>query len=281
VWLGEVCVVSSDSLSTVFDLPAGDGSSDAAARELTLARVAFETVVVPTPRLLVRPTEFPRPTSAELVARQIDTRWQQALGGRSKRLLDIVTASTALVLLAPLMLIVTLLIYLMMGRPIFFPQKRIGLGGASFPCFKFRTMVNDADAALARHLEHNPEAAREWLASQKLRHDPRVTTLGRLLRQSSIDELPQLFSVLQGNMSCVGPRPIIEPEIIRYGHYWREYMRARPGLTGVWQVSGRNKIEYKTRIRLDRWYVRRWSIWLDLWLLVRTIPAVMKFDDTT
>jgi exopolysaccharide production protein ExoY len=278
--------VSSDSLSTVFELPAGDVSSDAAGRELTLTRVAFEPVVVPTPRLLLRPAEFPqRQTATEFVARQPEAKnddiWQQALGGWPKRLLDIVTASTALVLLAPLMLMVTLLIYLTMGRPILFRQRRIGLGGASFPCFKFRTMANDAEAALARYLERNPDAAREWLASQKLRYDPRVTALGRLLRQSSIDELPQLFSVLQGHMSCVGPRPIIEPEIKRYGNYWQDYMRARPGLTGIWQVSGRNKIEYKTRVRLDRWYVRRWSFWLDLWLLARTIPAVTRFDDTT
>jgi exopolysaccharide production protein ExoY len=246
--------------------------------------VSFEPAVVPVPRLLVRPSEIMQ-RQTELVASElgatIDERSQPAIGGRLKRVLDIVTAATALVLLAPLMLIVSLLIYWKMGRPIFFAQKRIGLGGVSFPCFKFRTMVNDAEAVLAQHLEHNPEAAREWLASQKLRHDPRITTLGRLLRQSSIDELPQLFSVLQGNMSCVGPRPIVELEVKRYGSYWRDYKRARPGLTGVWQVSGRNRIEYKTRIRLDRWYVRRWSIWLDLWLLARTIPAVTRFDDTT
>jgi exopolysaccharide production protein ExoY len=278
--------VSSDSLSTAFDISAGNGRSADTARELALAHVAFDAAVHPTPRVLVRTVELPpRLGPAEIVTwppdANIDQRWQNALGGGPKRLLDIVVASTTLALLAPLMLIVSLLIYLTMGRPILFRQKRIGLGGVPFSCFKFRTMANDAEAALARYLEHNPEAASEWLASQKLRHDPRVTSFGRLLRQSSIDELPQLFNVLQGNMSCVGPRPIVETEIYRYESYWPDYMRSRPGLTGVWQVSGRNKIEYKRRVRLDRWYVRRWSIWLDLWLLAKTVPAVMRLDDTT
>jgi exopolysaccharide production protein ExoY len=247
--------------------------------------VAFDTVVAPGARVPIRPADMPpRQTATEIFTLRTDAKpsyGRVALGSRTKRLVDILTASTALLLLAPLMLMVAGLIYLTMGRPILFSQRRLGFGGVPFACLKFRTMANDAEAALAHHLEHNPEAAREWLAGQKLRDDPRVTAFGRLLRHSSIDELPQLFNVLHGDMSCVGPRPIVEPEISRYGSYWQDYVRARPGLTGVWQVSGRNKVEYKTRVRLDRWYVRRWSLWLDLWLLAKTIPAVMRLDDTT
>jgi exopolysaccharide production protein ExoY len=167
-----------------------------------------------------------------------------------------------------------------MGRPIFYAQRRVGFGGRSFPCFKFRTMVHDAEAVLLVHLKQNSQAATEWGQRQKLTYDPRVTGLGRILRRSSIDELPQLFGVLQGHMSCVGPRPVLEQESKRYGSYWNDYVRARPGLTGVWQVSGRNRLTYERRVSLDRWYVRKWSIWTDLAILVRTIPAVLRMDDT-
>jgi exopolysaccharide production protein ExoY len=273
--------VSSESLSNAFELPAHDGDSEAAARELARARVTFDAVVASDPRLFLHRQ---RQTTLELVPRlsqdKLDERSRFALGGLTKRLLDIVIAATTLVLLAPLMLIVMLLIYATMGRPIFFAQRRIGFGGATFACFKFRTMVNNAEAILGSHLQQNPIAASEWRRMQKLTCDPRVTTLGRLLRQSSIDELPQLISVLKGHMSCVGPRPIVESEIYRYGDYWKEYIKARPGLTGAWQVSGRNRLTYATRVSLDRCYVRRWSIWLDLWLLLKTIPALLRVDDT-
>lgn len=204
----------------------------------------------------------------------------EPIGARSKRLLDIVVAGTALVILSPLMLAVAVLIYVTMGRPILFPQRRLGFGGRRFACYKFRTMVRDAEATLRLHLDNNPDAAREWGARQKLENDPRITAVGRILRRSSIDELPQLFSVLRGRMSCVGPRPIVDDEIPRYGDYWPDYMKARPGLTGIWQVSGRNRLSYERRVALDRYYVRRWSIWLDVWILIKTIPAVLRSDET-
>jgi exopolysaccharide production protein ExoY len=167
-----------------------------------------------------------------------------------------------------------------MGGPVFYWQRRIGFRGRQFDCLKFRTMVSNADSALAAHLEANPAAAREWAQRRKLAHDPRITRLGRLLRQSSIDELPQLVNVLKGDMSCVGPRPVVESELARYGRCRQEYMAARPGLTGAWQVSGRNRLNYRTRIALDRRYVRRWSLWRDIAIIVRTIPAITRFDDT-
>jgi exopolysaccharide production protein ExoY len=203
-----------------------------------------------------------------------------AMDGTLKRALDIVVAGSALVLLSPLLLAVSLLILASMGRPVLFPQRRIGFAGKPFACLKFRTMVQDADAALQAYLDNNPEAAHEWRTRQKLQHDPRVTTLGHMLRRSSIDELPQLLSVLRGDMSCVGPRPIVESESVRYGGCWKDYKSVRPGLTGLWQVSGRNRISYERRVALDRYYVRKRSLWLDMLILIKTIPAVLKTDDT-
>jgi exopolysaccharide production protein ExoY len=205
---------------------------------------------------------------------------EEPLGGVAKRLLDIIVAGTALVLLSPLLLIVAGLIYATMGRPVLFPQRRLGFQGRPFACYKFRTMVRDAETTLQSHLDNNPDAAREWIARQKLQVDPRVTKLGRLLRRSSIDELPQLFSVLMGRMSCVGPRPIIGDEVARYGRFWADYVKTRPGLTGAWQVSGRNRLSYRRRVAIDVHYVRTWSVWRDLLILLKTIPAVLRTDDT-
>jgi exopolysaccharide production protein ExoY len=204
----------------------------------------------------------------------------QPLGGLTKRALDIVVSSVALVLLAPLLLLVAFLIRLTMGAPVIFSHRRIGYGGRSFSCLKFRTMVNDADATLQDYLINNGAAREEWRIDHKLRSDPRVTRLGSILRRSSIDELPQLFNVLMGQMSCVGPRPIVAEEIPRYGRAWSDYIKACPGMTGLWQVSGRNRVSYRTRVALDRSYVRRWSARRDVWILLRTIPAVLRVDDT-
>jgi exopolysaccharide production protein ExoY len=195
--------------------------------------------------------------------------------------MDVTIALVAIVLLAPLMLVVTILIRLTMGGPVIFAHHRIGHNGQLFPCFKFRTMVANADEVLARHLAVNPAAAREWRETMKLRNDPRVTFLGRLFRKSSIDELPQLVNVLRGEMSCVGPRPIVAEELPRYDIHLPEYLIARPGLTGAWQVSGRNNLDYAQRVALDCAYIRNWSIWLDLVILSRTIFVLMKFDEAS
>jgi exopolysaccharide production protein ExoY len=201
-----------------------------------------------------------------------------SVGGRPKRLLDIAVALIALMLSCPLMLVVAALIKLTTGGPVIFAHPRVGFKGKTFRCYKFRSMVVDADAMLARHLAANPIAAQEWCEDHKLKNDPRITPLGRLLRKSSLDELPQLFNVLRGEMSCVGPRPIVAGELARYGSRVGFYLRARPGMTGMWQVSGRSTCGYRERVMLDRAYARRWSIWLDLALLLRTIPAVLAFD---
>ncbi|HEX5959373.1 MAG TPA: sugar transferase [Hyphomicrobiaceae bacterium] len=206
---------------------------------------------------------------------------RQPLGGMAKRVIDIALAGTALLFLTPVMLVIAGLIRLLMGGPVIFRHGRIGHQGRPFVCYKFRTMACDADELLARHLAANPAAAREWRVNRKLAHDPRVTPLGHLLRKSSIDELPQLFNVLRGEMSLVGPRPIVPEEMVLYGRRIGVYLGVRPGITGLWQVCGRNSVSYRARIARDCYYVRHWSLKLDLALMLKTIPAVLKVDQTS
>jgi exopolysaccharide production protein ExoY len=191
----------------------------------------------------------------------------------AKRLLDIFGAGFGLVLCAPVMLVVYLLLSLA-GRPIF-AQRRVGRDGETFLCLKFRTMVKDADRALAEHLRRNPRAKEEWARTYKLADDPRVTRFGRFLRKSSLDELPQLFNVLKGDMSLVGPRPIVPAETVRYARRIQSYHQCRPGITGLWQVNGRNLTSYRRRVALDSLYARRNSVGLDLFILLKTIHVVI------
>jgi exopolysaccharide production protein ExoY len=207
--------------------------------------------------------------------------WHAPLGGLPKRVFDVIGASVALLLLAPLMLMVALVVRIVLGRQVIFQQRRVGFDGETFVCFKFRSMVQDADEVLLRHLGTNPAAAREWSETQKLINDPRVGPLGRALRKTSIDELPQLFNVLRGDMSLVGPRPVLPDELVaRYGRYAPAYLQARPGMTGMWQVNGRSSVGYRARIARDRYYARHWSLALDLLLILKTIPALLNFGHT-
>lgn len=206
---------------------------------------------------------------------------QGPLGGWQKRMVDVTVALSALVLAAPVMLVVALLIRTTMGGPAIFAHSRVGFNGRPFNCYKFRSMVTNSDQVLREHLARNPEAAGEWEKSRKLRRDPRVTLLGQLLRKSSIDELPQLFNIIRGDMSCVGPRPIVTEELKRYGDHVGEYLRTRPGLTGLWQVTGRSSTDYADRVALDSQYVREWSTWVDLVILLRTVFAVMRVDQAS
>jgi Undecaprenyl-phosphate galactose phosphotransferase WbaP len=175
----------------------------------------------------------------------------------------------------PLIGLIALLIKLDSRGPIFYSQTRIGHNGEHFKAWKFRTMVQKADYALKDYLERHPELKEAWERDQKLRYDPRVTRVGRLLRRTSLDELPQLWNILRGEMSLVGPRPIIDEEIPRYGDKFSLYTKVIPGLTGLWQVSGRNNITYEERVSLDAYYVRNWSVWLDIYILLRTVWVVM------
>jgi len=193
----------------------------------------------------------------------------------------VTVALVALVLAAPVMLIVALLIWVTDGGPAIFSHTRVGFNGKRFACYKFRTMVANSQQVLADYLANNPEAAKEWEQNWKFKNDPRITFLGRILRKSSLDELPQLINVLRGEMSCVGPRPVVPDELQRYGACAAEYLQARPGLTGLWQVTGRDAVDYASRVSIDSRYIRNWSVWADVVILVRTIFAVMKFDQAS
>lgn len=161
------------------------------------------------------------------------------------------------------------------GGPAIYRHRRIGAGGRAFLCLKFRSMRTNSDEILAELLENDPVAAREWATTRKLTNDPRITRVGRLLRLTSLDELPQLFNVLRGEMSLVGPRPIVQAEVEFYGRYFGFYTHMKPGLTGLWQASGRSKTTYSHRVQLDVWYARNWSLWQDIAILLMTIPAVL------
>lgn len=200
------------------------------------------------------------------------------IGGRRKRVVDVVVAVLVAILISPVLLLLALAVKLSMGGPVIYRHRRIGFGGRYFDCLKFRTMVTNGDEVLRRYLAANPAAAEEWRRSRKLANDPRITRLGWFLRKTSLDELPQLLNIVRGDMSCVGPRPIVTEELERYGIHAYEYLRARPGVTGSWQVSGRSNVSYGDRVRLDTEYVRRWSLGADLIILVRTVPAVLKVD---
>jgi exopolysaccharide production protein ExoY len=201
-----------------------------------------------------------------------------ALKGSSslvKRSLDLTISCVCLLLLAPLMLFIGLAAWASDGGPMFFGHERIGLNGKTFRCWKFRSMVPDAGSVLAEYLAAHPEAKFEWELSHKLKQDPRITPIGRFLRASSLDELPQLFNVLSGEMSLVGPRPIVTGEVVKYGSNFGHYCSCRPGITGLWQISGRSDVSYDQRVAFDTTYALTQSAWLDLRVLFMTIPAVL------
>ncbi len=180
------------------------------------------------------------------------------VGGKAKRAFDLIISLLIIVGLSPLFLIVAMLIKLADPGPIIFCHMRVGHRGRRFRCLKFRSMVVGADRLLANLLESDPEARREWERTQKLAKDPRITPLGKFLRQSSLDELPQLINVMRGDMSLVGPRPVAPQETQRYGDKLSLYLKVRPGLTGVWQVSGRSDCVYHRPIEMDWDYVSNW-----------------------
>ena len=192
-----------------------------------------------------------------------------------KRTMDIVLSFGLILILSPIFLILYLLIYIDGGKPIY-KHPRIGRDGKLFNCFKFRSMVLDSEEILSELLKQDPECKSEWEKEFKLKNDPRVTKIGSFIRRTSLDELPQLFNVLIGQMSLVGPRPITEKELAFYENNVDYYLMAKPGITGLWQVSGRNDIDYETRVYFDSWYVKNWSLWNDIAILFKTIKVVFK-----
>lgn len=200
-------------------------------------------------------------------------RWYNRL---YKRMFDILLSLLGMVVFIPLGIIIVLGIYIDSPGPVVFAHKRVGQHGNKFPCYKFRTMVPNAERVLQEYLAKNPSAKEEWDSSFKLKDDPRVTRVGKFLRKTSLDELPQIWNVLIGQMSLVGPRPIVEAEIEKYGEFIRDYYLVPPGITGMWQVNGRSDTTYPERVAMDTWYVRNWSVWIDLVYLFKTVKIVLE-----
>jgi len=198
-----------------------------------------------------------------------------SFGRMVTRMIDIIVSSLSILFLLPLLTLVAIAVFVSDPGPIVFRQMRLGHRGRYFPCYKFRTMVRDADARLAELLLTDADARAQWERDHKLKDDPRIIGIGRFLRKSSIDELPQFFNVLKGEMSLVGPRPIVEKECVRYGRYIAHYCSVKPGITGLWQISGRNDTTYRRRVALDVAYSRSKSLKLDILIMANTIPSVL------
>jgi Undecaprenyl-phosphate galactose phosphotransferase WbaP len=196
----------------------------------------------------------------------------------AKRTIDLAVSTLLMLFLLPLMAIISLLVILESGFPVFYFHKRLGQGGRTFHMWKFRTMVQNSAAALEKCLASSPELRKEWAECHKLRNDPRITRVGRILRKTSLDELPQLWNIIKGEMSLVGPRPIIEAEVAKYQAAYFVYVKTTPGLTGLWQVSGRNRTTYAERVAYDTYYARNWSVWMDIYLLAKTVSTVLTGD---
>lgn len=192
----------------------------------------------------------------------------------AKRMFDLAATISGGLLISPILLLLAIIVGIDNKGRIIFAHRRVGKNGKIFPCYKFQSMVPDAQKRLEEYLAENPEARKEWDETFKLTNDPRVTKLGAFLRKTSLDELPQLWNVLMGDMSLVGPRPIVTKEIERYGDYIREYYMVPPGITGMWQVNGRSDTTYEERVAMDTWYVRNWSVWIDLVYLFKTVKTV-------
>ena len=206
------------------------------------------------------------------VRNNLASAWNRAL----KRGFDLFMSLAGMVVALPVGILIALAIYIDSPGPVIFAHLRIGQNKRVFPCYKFRTMVPDAEEKLRAYLLENPNAMAEWQDSFKLKEDPRITRVGRFLRKTSLDELPQLLNVLKGEMSLVGPRPIVRREIIKYGEYFRDFALVPPGITGMWQVNGRSDTTYDERVRMDSWYVRNWSVWIDMVYLLKTVKVVIS-----
>jgi exopolysaccharide production protein ExoY len=203
---------------------------------------------------------------------------QRPIGLGTKRTIDILLALFGILLLAPLLIICFIAVIATSPGAALFSHRRVGFNGKSFGCLKFRTMVTDAPQRLQHLLESDPAAAAEWAATCKLRNDPRITPIGTILRKSSLDELPQLFNVLRGDMSIIGPRPVTQDELVRYASAASAYIACRPGITGLWQVSGRSTTTYSKRVAYDEYYAQNWSLALDAKILIITVPALLHTD---
>ena len=231
-------------------------------------------IISPLKGLPINNTRVTHFFSRDLLSLRIHNNLARPIPQLMKRAFDLTAASLLLLLVAPLMLLIAAKLRLVDKGPAFFAHTRIGRHGQLFKCYKFRTMVPNAKEVLENLLANDARARAEWDRDFKLRNDPRITPLGAFLRKTSLDELPQLLNVIRGEMSLVGPRPVVPSELERYGEARVYYLQVRPGLTGLWQISGRNDVDYQRRVTLDAWYVRNWTLWYDILILFKTLLIV-------
>jgi Undecaprenyl-phosphate galactose phosphotransferase WbaP len=198
--------------------------------------------------------------------------WNHAI----KRIMDLSFVIIGGIIILPLLLFIALLVRLSSPGPVLYGHRRLGKNRTHFNAYKFRSMVNNSQDVLEKLLDRSPELRGEWEANHKLKNDPRVTAIGKFLRRTSFDEFPQLINILKGEMSLVGPRPVVDEEVEKYGKNFDYIFSVKPGLTGLWQVSGRSDTDYAERVAFDTYYLQSWSVWLDLWVLLKTIEVVFK-----
>lgn len=261
-------------MDRVQTLSAGDGLARYESR-VPLAEAEAEGQALEEETAFIFLDQLIEPSSQTHIECEAGT-FQSRSGDLANRLLDILVASVLLSLTLPLMMVCALAILCSGSGPIVFRHRRIGRDGREFVCLKFRTMLPDAERLIDRVLNADPEAKSDWSAVQKLHSDPRITPVGRFLRRYCLDELPQLFNVLAGDMSVVGPRPIVAAEISRYGPKYHDYCVVKPGLTGVWQTSGSHSLPYEERVRLDSEYARSKRVRTDLIILLKTVSVVLR-----
>jgi len=246
--------------------------------ELRNARTAANSrsgASVPPPSSQMQTAKFESPEQVDDESAERGDHRRVQLDAPITRALDLTGAVILLIVLLPVLLIVTLVVVVTDPGPVFFAHRRVGRDGRTFPCLKFRSMYVGAEEKLAAILQADPALRAQWIKNHKLESDPRITPIGAFLRLTSLDELPQLINVIRGDMSLVGPRPIVAAEVPRYGRFIASYYSVRPGLTGLWQVSGRSLTTYRRRVAMDVIYVRSKSLFLDIKLIVATVPAVL------
>jgi undecaprenyl-phosphate galactose phosphotransferase len=265
-WLGRPHVVVALELD---EMPGREGLIE----RLSLRHGDID-IISPLRGLPINNTRVTHFFSRDLLSLRIHNNLGRPLPRLLKRGFDLAAAGLLLLFLAPLMAAIALKLRLADRGPVLFAHARVGRDGTPFRCLKFRSMVPNAKEVLERLLASDPAARAEWERDYKLKDDPRITPFGRLLRRTSLDELPQLLNVVRGDMSLVGPRPVVPAELDRYGEAKVYYLQVRPGLTGLWQVSGRNDVDYERRVSLDAWYVRNWTLWYDILILLKTLLVV-------
>ncbi len=245
---------------------------------LLTAQGSRNVSVIPTLRgVPLHGTDMSHLLSHELLMLRVRNNLARASARAIKRTFDVVVSSLLLLLLSPVLAYIGWKVSRDGGSPIY-GHERVGQGGRTFRCLKFRSMIVNSQAVLQTLLATDAQARAEWERDFKLKDDPRITPIGHFIRQTSLDELPQLWNVLKGEMSLVGPRPVVQPELERYGEDKEYYLMAKPGMTGLWQVSGRNDVDYATRVYLDGWFVKNWSLWYDIAILFKTVGVVLRQD---